>query len=150
MVILLALALVLDPHREAVAYRVAGAAWGIEPEVLEALAWVESSGERNPRRYGTRERWGDPPLGRRWRICGLMQLHGGGRPMGTREPVRFPPCAVLVVSPELSVWYAAMHLSGWRRACGRRWLECWNKGYPGLRSDGRFQAAVMRRMGGER
>ena len=127
-----------------VSTEVSGAAWGIDPALLRGLALVESSHEYNPKRYGTRERWGNPPLGRRWNYCGLMQLRGGGQPMGCSPRVKFPPCELLVVSPELSVWYACVHLVGWRRQCGDRWFDCYNAGSPGKTNDGSFGREVRR------
>jgi len=133
------------PRRLRVAAHVAGAAWGHDPALLLGLAWVESEHEANPRRYGTGKRYGPPPLGKRWKICGLMQIHGGARPMGTREPVRFPPCEILVLLPEVSLWFGAMHLAGWKRALGTQlYVEGYNKGFNAIGSDMSFTAKVER------
>lgn len=116
------------PARIDAALYVSAVVWGHDPAEFEALAWCESKLETNPRRYGTGKRWGYPPLGKRWKICGLLQLHGGKAGKGTGV---LPRCELQILLPELAAWYGAAHLAGWRRACGkaRQW-DCFNRGWP--------------------
>jgi hypothetical protein len=119
-----------QPARLDVAFAVSAAAWNHNRIQLEALAWCESKLDPNPRRYGTKQRWGYPPLGRRWNICGIMQLSNGieGKRMGL-----LPRCELQILFPELAVWYGAQHLAGWKTACGRyRQWDCYNQGGAGL------------------
>lgn len=131
------------------ALEVAAEAWGLDPAGFRSLAWVESNLQVNPRRYGSREPWGDPPLGRRWKICGLLQLAGGFGIQGQPRNVRVPHCGLLVLGPWLPAWYGAAHLAGWRRACGsRRQYECYNAGFPGRgRARATFEEKVKRHRG---
>ena len=65
--------------------------------------------------------------------------------MGAPPRVRFPPCEVLIILPELSVWYGAMHLRGWRKRYGMPMaLEAYNKGSGCETSDGSFARRVKR------
>jgi hypothetical protein len=109
---------------------VSAVAWGHDPALYRGLAEVESGCEANPRRYGRLQRWGNPPLGRRWSIVGLMQLPAGKVGMGGIG--RIPDGELLILLPELAAWYGAGHLAGWRRACGaqRQW-DCYNRGWDG-------------------
>ena len=113
--------------------------------MLMGLAEVESTLQHNPPRYGPKgKRWGPGPRGRKWNYCGLMQLRSGGRPMGTKPPIVFPPCEILILFPELSMWFASMHLHGWRRSVGpRKAYDAYNSG--GGCGDGSFGRKVRRK-----
>ena len=151
MLILLTILTLYSPHRVEVSAVVSGAAWGFPPHILMGLADTESTLQHNPPRNGPDgRRWGPPPMGRRWRYCGLMQLRGGAQPMGQPPEVLFPPCEILILFPELSVRYGAMHLDGWRRSYGMPWaLEAYNCGCLDndrcLESDGSFMRKVLRK-----
>jgi hypothetical protein len=123
-------------------------AWGHDPALLKGLAYVESTMQANPPRHGRNgKRWGDGPGRARWRYCGLMQTrHYPGVTAGP-DSVPFPPGELLVAFPELSAWYGAIHLAGWRSWCGRRLqFEAYNKGWKGCRgeTEGTFTKAVKR------
>jgi len=131
----LLLSLLLSPAWEAprieAALYVSALAWGHDPSELRGLAWCESKRVVNPKRYGTLERWGYPPVGRQWNICGLMQLPNGKRGMGRIGLL--PACELQILVPSLAAWYGAGHLDGWRRACGReRQFDCYNRGGAGM------------------
>ena len=145
----LLLTLALSPGYEQarldLSLEVAARAWSLDPVGFRSLAWVESNLQVNPKRYSTREPWGDPPLGRRWRICGLLQLAGGQGIQGQPRKVRVPDCGLLVLGPWLPAWYGAAHLAGWRKSCGeRRMYECYNAGFRGMGREATFTAKVER------
>ena len=132
-----------EPARIEAAIYASALAWGHDPATFRGLAVVESGLEANPRRYGTGKRWGNPPHGRRWRICGLYQLRGGMSGAG-KPDWQIPPCEILVRSPVLSAWYGAAHLDGWRRACGRKAMfNAYNRGTC-TGGDGSFTTAVVK------
>lgn len=129
--LILALLLLLSPARVEAALYVSAVAWGHDPIEFGALAWCESKKEVNPRRYGTGKRWGNPQLGKRWNICGLMQLPNGGGGKGAIGEL--PRCELQILSPEIAAWYGAGHLAGWKRACGSvRQYDCYNRGGGGM------------------
>jgi len=139
------------PYRVDISVEIAGAAWDFPPSDLYGLAVTESTLQYNPPRFGPKgKRWGPPPLGKKWNYCGLMQIRGGAQPMGQPPHVRFPPCEVLILFPELSVWYAAMHLRGWSNRYGYpSGIENYNCGNADndkcLASAGSFKRKVLRK-----
>ena len=138
---LLLLSLYLPFRVEASLY-VAAVVWGHDPATFRGLAVVEAGPklESNPRRYGTGKRWGAPPLGRRWKFAGLMQL-SPGRPVWHDDQPKIPPGEVLVNSPGVSAYFGAWHLAEWREHCGtKRALEAWHSGK--CLAPGSFTAAV--------
>jgi hypothetical protein len=144
--LLLALSLAPAWHscRVDVAIRASAAAWELDADTMRGIAWVESGWQANAPRYGTREPWGEPPHGRKWRYCGLWQLQGGA-PVWADDGPRIPGCLVLVMFPVVAVWYGAAHLAAWKRHCPARYVQAWNRGGRGCKNEGDGFAADVRR-----
>jgi hypothetical protein len=136
-----------QPERIQTALHYSAVVWGHDPDEFWGLAYVESTMQVNPPRMGPKGKpWGDPPEGRRWKYCGLMQTtHYPRRP--ARSKAAYPPGEWLIAWPELSAFYGAIHLHGWRRWCGEELqYEGWHSGWTGCRGeDGMsFTRKVMR------
>jgi len=146
---LLLLAILLSPAHEPARIEaslyVSAVAWGHSPAEFRGLAWCESKMQVNPHRYDNPKypRWGNPPHGRRWNICGYMQLPNGGGGKGPAK--RLPTCELQILFPSLAIWFGGAHLAGWKRACGkaRQW-DCYNQGGSGM-TQGTWGECVHRR-----